>query len=132
MPLRFAQAKDIPDLARIFAAAFQDDEMMGGHLHPHRQEYPNDYRRYWEEKSTEWYWDYSHQIVVTYTSKPAVKGEEEVLTGVGDWIRNGKGWERYWGVWGTLDPRSYPMLDPLSDSCSIIELRVLTSSIQAP
>lgn len=102
MPLRPARTHDLPLIATIYAAAFWDEEMMGALMHPHRQKYPQDYQRYWERKVMEWYWDYSHQLVVTYTIKHT---GQEMVTGVGDWIRHGKGWERYWGLWGKWDPR---------------------------
>lgn len=42
---------------------------------------------------------------MTCTINQTREDAEEVVTGVGDWIRYGKGWERYWGVWGEWDPR---------------------------
>lgn len=105
MPFRLARQNDLPAIAIIFDAAFFDEEFMGALMHPYRHNYPQDFRRYWKEKVIEWYWDYSHQLVVTYTIKQTAGGEEEVVTGVGDWIRHGKGWETYWGLWGKWDPR---------------------------
>ena len=105
MPLRPARATDLPAISRVYATAFYDDEMMGVLMHPHRQRYPEDYHRYWENKVREWYWDYRHQLIVTYAMGETGKEQEEVITGVGDWIRHGKGWERYWGILGTWDPR---------------------------
>ncbi len=107
MPIRAARLHDLPPLSKILAEAFYDDELMGPVLHPHRQSFPQDYQRFWEHKVLEWYWDYSHQLNVTYYVKQNDKGHEEVLTGVGDWVRHGKGWEEYWGVWGKWDPREY-------------------------
>ena len=111
MPIRPARLHDLPAISNILAEAFYDEEFMGPIMHPHRQSYPQDYHRFWEHKVTEWYWDYSHQLSVTYTVKKDDEGHsEEVLTGVGDWIRHGKGWERYWGVWGKWDPRESLLL----------------------
>ena len=105
MPLRLARAQDFPEITAIYSAAFYNEDFMGALMHPHRQTYPQDYRRYWEYKVREWYWDYSHQLVVTYRVQETDKGREEVVTGVGDWIRHGTAWERYWGLWGNWDPR---------------------------
>lgn len=102
MPLRTARAHDLAAISTVFATAFYEEEMMGVFMHPHRHQYPQDYHRYWANKVTEWYWDYSHQLVITYTLSSA---GEEIVTGVGDWIRHGKGCERYWGLWGNWDPR---------------------------
>lgn len=44
--------------------------------------------------------------MVSYEMKPTRDGDEEqVLTGVADWIRHGEGWERLWGIWAWWDPR---------------------------
>lgn len=112
MPLRLAHADDLPVITTIFAAAFHDEEVIGAFMHPHRQTYPQDYRRYWEHQVMEWYWDYSHQLVVTYTVKHTNEGKGgEVVTGVGDWLRYGKGWNRCWGVLGKWDPRESVVLE---------------------
>ncbi|KAL6713982.1 hypothetical protein ACLMJK_008476 [Lecanora helva] len=106
MPLRPARSNDLPIISKVYAAVFYDDDMMGALMHPYRQSHPGDYQKYWENKVREWYWDYSHQLIVTYMLKETDEKKEEVVTGVGDWIRYGKGWERYWGVWGKWDPRN--------------------------
>lgn len=105
MPVRAARLQDLSAITTIYAAAFYNEEFMGALMHPYRQRYAQDYRRYWKQKVSEWYWDYSHQLLVSYTIKQTSKGREEIVTGVSDWIRYGKGWERYWGVWGKWDPR---------------------------
>ncbi|CAL8584128.1 hypothetical protein XPA_009733 [Xanthoria parietina] len=107
MPLRKAQRRDLPRIASTYAAAFWDEEVMGKLMHPYRQEHPQDFLRYWKHEVAEWYWSYSHQIMVSYETKPTRDGDEEqVLTGVADWIRHGEGWERLWGIWAWWDPRS--------------------------
>lgn len=105
MPLRPARLQDLPTITTIYAAAFYDEEMMGVLMHPHRQTYPQDYRRYWEARVSEWYWDYRHQVVVTYFVEGRGEEKKEVVTGAGDWIRYGRGWGGYWGVCGKWDPR---------------------------
>jgi hypothetical protein len=111
MPLRPACADDLSAITATYAAAFYDEEFVGALMHPQRQAYPQDYHRYWEDNVTEWYWDYSHQLMVTYTIEQTGEDKREVVTGVGDWIRHGQGWEGYWGVWGKWDPReSMPLI----------------------
>ena len=106
MPLRKAQRRDLPSIASTYAAAFWDEEVMGKLMHPYRQEHPQDFLRYWRHEAAEWYWSYSHQIMVSYETKPTRDGDEEqILTGVADWIRHGEGWERLWGIWAWWDPR---------------------------
>ena len=116
MPLRKAQRRDLPRIASTYAAAFWDEEVMGKLMHPYRQEHPQDFLRYWKHEVAEWYWSYSHQIMVSYETKPTRDGDEEqVLTGVADWIRHGEGWERLWGIWAWWDPRKsiYPPLEEI-------------------
>ena len=106
MPLRPAHVHDLAAISGIFADAFWSERVMGELMHPHRAAYPRDYRRFWKRSVIEWYWDYSHQLVVMYVTKPTDDGkEEDILVGVADWERYGKGWERYWGLWGTWDLR---------------------------
>ncbi|KAL8815942.1 MAG: hypothetical protein Q9223_004977 [Gallowayella weberi] len=107
MPLRTARHHDLFTIAVIYAAAFWDERVIGELMHPHRQTFPQDYLRYWQQQVAEWYWSYSHQIVVSYELRKSEKNfEEEVLTGVADWIRYGQGWEQYWGIWGWWDFRN--------------------------
>ncbi|KAL8693052.1 MAG: hypothetical protein Q9224_003835 [Gallowayella concinna] len=107
MPLRRAQQRDLPTIAVIYAAAFWDERVMGELLHPHREAFPQDYLRFWQQQIEQWYWSYSHQIIVSYGLPKSEGGvEEEFLTGVADWIRHGQGWERYGGVWGWWDLRN--------------------------
>ena len=106
MPLRKAHRRDLPRIASTYAAAFWDEEVMGKLIHPYRQEHPQDFLRYWRHEVAEWYWSYSHQIMVSYETRQTRDGDEEqVLTGVADWIRHGEGWERLWGIWASWDPR---------------------------
>ncbi|KAI4244961.1 MAG: hypothetical protein L6R42_010318 [Xanthoria sp. 1 TBL-2021] len=107
MPRRIAQRRDLPSIASTYAAAFWDEEVMGKLMHPYRQEHPQDFLRYWRYEVAEWYWSYSHQIVVSYETMQTSDGDEEqLLTGVADWIRHGEGWERLWGIWAWWDPRN--------------------------
>ncbi|KAL8991968.1 MAG: hypothetical protein Q9169_007488 [Polycauliona sp. 2 TL-2023] len=105
MPLRLAQRRDLPTIASIYAAAFWNEEVQGQLMHPYRQEHPQDFLRFWTHKVEEWYWSYRHQMIVSYETKQTSDGnEEQMLTGVADWIRHGDGWEHLWGVWGWWDP----------------------------
>ena len=106
MPLRTARIHDLPAISAIFADAFWSERVMGELMHPHRAAYPGDYRRFWKRNVVGWYWDYSHQIVVTYVTKPTDDGNEvDLVVGVADWERYGQDWMRYWGLWGKWDLR---------------------------
>lgn len=99
MLLRTARIHDLTAISAIFADAFWSERIMGELMHPHRAAHPGDYRRFWKWNVLAWYWDYSHQLVVMYVTKPTDDGkEEDILVGVADRERYGKGWERYWGL----------------------------------
>ena len=91
MALRTAQSKDLNVIANIFAEAFWGEIVLGDLFHPYRTAFPQDYRRYWRQRVSEWYWDTRHQLIVSYIVNSNKEGhEEETLTGVADWIRMGK------------------------------------------
>jgi GNAT superfamily N-acetyltransferase len=46
--VRLATLDDVPQMAEVFALGFIDDDVFGRFQHPHRHEYPDDWRRYWE------------------------------------------------------------------------------------
>lgn len=91
MTLRAAEYEDLDVASGIFADAFWHESVFGELIHPKRAQYPQDYRRYWRQRVSEWYWDPRHQLVVSYVVKSALNSrEEEILTGVADWMRLGK------------------------------------------
>ena len=100
MALRTAQTKDLDTIAGIFAEAFWDEIVFGKLFHPYRAAFPQDYRRYWRHKVSEWYWDIGHQLIVSCIVKSNPEGRgEEILTGVADWMRLGKQSARERGSW---------------------------------
>jgi hypothetical protein len=105
MPLRPARHSDLPAISAILAAGFWDEEVVGDIMHPHRRQHPHDYAEYWHRKVREMYWNWSHVAIVSYEMKEEEEGggQAEVITGVADWERKGKGWEGVWGLrsrWG--------------------------------
>lgn len=91
MALRAAQFQDLDVVASMFAEAFWDEIVFGKLFHPYRAAFPQDYRRYWRQKVSEWYWDVHHHLIVYCILNSNEQGhEEETLTGVADWMRLGK------------------------------------------
>lgn len=45
--VREATLADVPQMADVFAAGFVDDDVFGRFMHPKRNEYPQDWLRYW-------------------------------------------------------------------------------------
>lgn len=94
--LRPARMTDLASIARIWAAAFFNDEIIGQIMHPHRNEYPEDVYWFLFRGIRERFWDWRHQFIVVVTN-----GDE--IVGAADWRRLGKGGEarELWNV----DPR---------------------------
>ena len=113
MPLRLASLGDLPIISSIYAASFWDEEFVGGIMHPHRHEYPQDYADFWKRRVWENYWDYGHKLMVFYldggkkesgvNSENGKVDEAGLVVGIADWHRMGTGWEKVWGVWGWWD-----------------------------
>lgn len=94
--LRPARITDLNAIARVWAAAFFDDEIIGHMMHPHRDKYPDDVYWFLLRGIRERFWDWKHQFVVV-----VVEGERVI--GAADWRRLGKGGEER-GL-GFVDPR---------------------------
>lgn len=64
MAIRKAKRGDLHAMAEVAAAAFMDEELFGDLMHPHRREYPEDFKRYFENKFLgQWYDRKSHFLV---------------------------------------------------------------------
>jgi hypothetical protein len=97
--LRPAQISDLSSIARIWAAAFFDDEIIGQIMHPHRKQYPDDVYWFLLRGIRERFWDWRHQFMVVTVDE----GSGERVVGAADWRRLGKGGERTELWW--MDPR---------------------------
>jgi len=120
MPIRQARRSDLPRMAEVLAASFEDEEL-NARMFPYRKEYPQDYVCAWRQRLWEHWWDYSRVWMVSYEVEegrsvdgllPADDNQrkpkgKEVLTGVAEWERAGLGWERLWGIGGWWDPSKY-------------------------
>lgn len=108
MPVRLARLSDLDAAARIFAAGFHEEEVLGQLLHPYREQYPDDFVQYWKWSCRKRYWDYARVLIVSFVEKTDEDGRKrEVLTGVAAWNRMGPGWMKVWGLWGWWDPSKY-------------------------
>lgn len=108
MPIRLAQLSDLDAIARILADGFYDEEVLGQLLHPYRQQYPDDFVRYWKWSCRKRYWDYARVLVVSFVEEVDEDGRKrEILTGVAAWNRMGLGWMKVWGLWGWWDPSKH-------------------------
>ena len=88
MPVRLAVWSDLPRAAAVLAAAFQDDDIFGRFIHPHRQEFPADMYLYWLRFLREAYVTKPGEFLVVSYSVDAKSGREGDITGVAHWIRN--------------------------------------------
>jgi len=83
MPIRLARYADLEAAARIYTAAFWDEDVLGNQMHPHREQYPSDVLEHWRRVVRAAWWDWAHVFVVATTD-----GGEVV--GLAYWDRRGK------------------------------------------
>lgn len=86
--IREAHFSEQAQIGRVCAAAFWDDELFGDLIHPHRKEFPADNNLYWLRRCQVNWWDYTHRFMVSTTMSPEGR---EIVTGVAQWARLGKG-----------------------------------------
>jgi hypothetical protein len=126
MSVRPATKADIPMMAAVLAASFGPDPLFQV-MFPSQSQYPQAYVQALEEYLWCCWYDYSKCLFVSYCEDPTEDqpleegpGDEQqlllrkttplvkhnqVLTGVAELERVGKGWEHVHGVRGKLDPR---------------------------
>lgn len=86
MPIRPATFTDLLPASQAMAAAFADEELFGGVLHPHRKEYPGDMYLFFLRLLRVTYYASpdDHILLSTSTSD---SGAEEAIMGVAIWTR---------------------------------------------
>jgi L-amino acid N-acyltransferase YncA len=95
MVIRAITAADIPAIVEILTAAFWNEDAIGRFMHPRRDEFPYDVKKYWRHKIRVDYLDYRHTFMV------AVDESTDKVVGVADWMRMGKKHEGgLWREWG--------------------------------
>ncbi|KIW10148.1 hypothetical protein PV08_11109 [Exophiala spinifera] len=130
MPVRLATRADMPVMAQVYVASFGPDRLFKVFF-PRMDEYPDDFLRAAEEHLWLTWYDYSKIILLSYRRGPqtpggeqtpllasgnkndddadadadADKNNQQVITGISVWGRNGSGWENVHGTWGRWDPR---------------------------
>ncbi|RDW78319.1 hypothetical protein BP5796_06171 [Coleophoma crateriformis] len=81
--IREATHEDLRSMAEVLAAAFHHEELFGHLLHPYRDEYPDDYLRYFEYMMWKHLLDPSRRVLVALDQAGAK------IVGVGSWERQG-------------------------------------------
>jgi hypothetical protein len=112
--LRAATYSDISSIARIWADAFFDDEIIGQLMHPHRKQYPKDVYWFLLRGNREHYWDWKHRYIVVTVDDKDGKGEQ--IVGAADWRRLGKGGEARELAWGDPSKSCFAMDRPHNGS----------------
>ena len=113
--VRNAHWSDIPAMATILKAAFfENNDLFGRFMHPHRHEYPEDVETYWLRQiraawmlPNQWY----VVAVVRKSASETKSGEqaaiaetdhvEEEIVGVAKWMRKGPNAPEPVQIWGT-------------------------------
>ncbi|KAM3488086.1 hypothetical protein MY3957_008615 [Beauveria namnaoensis] len=114
--IRDARYAELPEMARLMAAAFREDNLFGAHIHPHRGQHPDDMHLYWLRRLRVNFWDWRYVFLVAVrrtddpSSSSSATGPEELIVGVALWTRLGDG-GRALELW-PFDPRN--LMKPLS------------------
>jgi GNAT superfamily N-acetyltransferase len=128
MPIRPATRADIPQAAKILAAAFGPDPLFKV-IFPHQKQHPDAFVRAMEEHLWLAWWDWSKILMVSYriqgegeegeeietrndgaskdgtmVSTGRIEGRCDILTGIAEWERIGTGWQSLHNTC-TYDPR---------------------------
>ncbi|KAG9245921.1 putative GNAT family acetyltransferase [Calycina marina] len=83
MSIREATFRDMRAMAQVCAAAFQDEELFGLLMHPHRKEFPEDFVAYWQRRLLSHWFDPNRVFLVGLDK---VSGK---IVGVAYWERQG-------------------------------------------
>ena len=120
--IREAHFSELAQIAHVCAVAFWDDELFGDLIHPHRKEFPADNDLYWRRRFQVYWWDYTHRFILSTTTDP---GGREIVTGIAQWARLGKGgksMECWWFDPRTLNPsRAADLLEAASSLLFAVE-----------
>lgn len=118
MPIRPATRADIPIMANVLAAAFGPDPFFKV-MFPHMAQYPRSFVQALRENLWVSWYDYHKVLMVAYEDEPQESDPEDprqplirrharpkqIITGMAEWERVGKGWTHAQGAWGWFDPR---------------------------
>jgi hypothetical protein len=102
MPIREARYSDLRAAAEVAAAGFNDEELFGALMHPHRAQYYDDYVRFFEQDFRALWLQRKYVFLV------AVDEPEGRVVGIGKWLRKGEGGRKR--ELGALDLRSYILI----------------------
>jgi hypothetical protein len=97
MAIRKARQSDLQAMAEISAAAFMDEELFGGLMHPHRKEYPEDFILFFKRKFLSHWYDSNRHFLVGLDK---VSGK---VIAVAEWERQGASTIGFTSLSGYLD-----------------------------
>jgi hypothetical protein len=83
--LRHARFSDLVGAARTCSLAFEEEELFGLVIHPHRKAFPREMDKYFYRRFLINYWDPSHVFLVTTERDDEQK--RETVTGFAQWCR---------------------------------------------
>lgn len=85
MPIRPATYNDLLPASKFLARAFQDEDLFGQYMHPHRKEYPDDmYLAFLNKLRLGWASGPQNHFLVSYNLG---SNGQEILTGIARWQR---------------------------------------------
>ncbi|KAI5359208.1 putative acyl-CoA N-acyltransferase [Septoria linicola] len=88
MPIRLAAYSDLLPASKCLARAFMNEGLFGKYMHPHRDQYPEDfYLKFLQMLRDAWAGGPDHQLVVSYTASNDNGSNTETITGIAHWTR---------------------------------------------
>lgn len=98
--IREAHYDELPQVAHLTAKAFWDDDLVGQRMHPHRNEYPDDFDLFFLQRARANYFNPRWRFIVAVVQD---SNGREKLAGCGQWTRFGDGGKSMDYSW--FDPR---------------------------
>ncbi|KAH9874833.1 hypothetical protein J1614_004320 [Plenodomus biglobosus] len=90
--LRPARLADLNSVAKVWTAAFFDDEIIGDLMHPNRRQYPDDLYWFLLRGIREHFWNWrNHLVIATIVTTDEQGHSNEGIAGAADWRRLGDG-----------------------------------------
>lgn len=74
MSIRRAKRSDIPAIVDILTKAFWNEDAVGQFMHPHRDVYPDDVKKYWRRNLRSVWWEKNHWQLVVVSDEGTIVG----------------------------------------------------------
>jgi L-amino acid N-acyltransferase YncA len=74
MSIRPATRNDIPAIVDILTKAFWDEDAVGRFMHPRREDFPDDLKKFWRRGLRSIWWEEGHSLLVAVNRDGVIVG----------------------------------------------------------